>query len=149
MKEILLIPFLFLLFYRPNASINGINQFTEVYPAFGKPQMDWAKNKSGVYFIEENGQIVYIGHSTYNLYKTITRHFQTWQPTQYRATYTPGANRYRVKAILTTPNEAANLEARLIKQHKPRDNRNSLEFDWQPQNPEDVELLETFEEAPF
>lgn len=151
MKELLIISFLFLVAGR-TSGINGINVFTEVYPQYGKPQMNWAKNQTGVYFIEENGQIVYIGHSTYNLYKTITRHFQNWEPTQYRATYTPGAAKYRVKAILTDPTEAANLEARLIKQHKPRDNRNSLEFNWEPIKPqteEEKELLTTFEETPF
>lgn len=112
--------------------------------------MAWAKDKSGVYFIKENGRLVYIGHSGYNLYKTITRHFQQWDARQQRATYTPGAAKFEVKAILTSPTEAQILEDQLIKKYNPRDNSNQKTLDLtENYTPEDLEILQTEEIAPF
>jgi len=141
---------LFLLFSQKPTGLNGINFYTEVYPTYGKPLMAWAKDKSGVYFIKENGRLVYIGHSGYNLYKTITRHFQQWDNRQQRVTYTPGAANYQVKAILTSPTEAPILEDQLIKKFNPRDNSNQKTLDLtENYTPEDLEILQTEETAPF
>jgi Uri superfamily endonuclease len=141
---------LFFLLSQKPTGLNGINIYSSVYPAIGKPQMEWAKNKSGVYFIKENGRLVYIGHSGYNLYKTITRHFQQWDQRQYRVTYIPGAAKYQVKAILTSPAEAPTLEEKLINQYKPRDNKNQVNIEYEVNyTPEDLEILQTEKTAPF
>ena len=47
------------------------------------------RGKSGVYIVKNKaGQIVYVGHSASDLYKTMYRHFQSWHdPKQIRVTY--------------------------------------------------------------
>lgn len=81
------------------------------------------KECCGVYMIrsEQNGEIVYIGHSKSSVYKTMFRHFQEWDdPSQYRATYSPGGG-YRVRIIPTRKDRADKLERYLIRRIKPRD----------------------------
>ncbi|AXH73888.1 MAG: hypothetical protein [Bacteriophage sp.] len=79
----------------------------------------------GVYLIYENGRPVYIGYSGSQLYKTFTRHFQSWDdPHQVRITYTKiqaEGMKARV-AICNTAKQAAALEKALILKYKPRDN---------------------------
>lgn len=86
-------------------------------------------NQSGVYFIKSNrtGEIVYIGFSGSNLYKTITRHFQTWNDFfQLRKVYSK--NNYTIRVIFTHPKRAAILEQYLINKYKPRDNKLIKEY---------------------
>lgn len=93
------------------------------YTDKGKPRLKNTWEKSGVYIIKENGKIVYIGQSGYNLYKTMYRHFQSWDTHQARATYN-GKNKrkkYLVRVIFTSPKQAEKLEIALCKRYKPRD----------------------------
>lgn len=83
----------------------------------------------GVYIIKIRDQIVYIGHSQSNVYKTMYRHFQRWNdPTQRRVTYnkfTPGLT---VNIIKTTASEAPKKETELIVKHTPRDNEQKIQL---------------------
>jgi len=82
--------------------------------------------QAGVYFIKENksNTIVYVGYSVSNLYKTITRHFQSWTDIQraVKTRFTYPKYGYSVKIIFTTPTEAALLEKYFILKLQPRDN---------------------------
>lgn len=80
--------------------------------------------QTGVYFIKSNrtGKVIYIGYSSSNLYKTITRHFQTWNDKQ-QDRFVYSKNGYTVRVIFTSMNRAAILEKYLITKYKPRDNK--------------------------
>jgi excinuclease UvrABC nuclease subunit len=80
------------------------------------------QKKAGVYFIKDNtNTIIYIGHSSTNLYKTIYRHFQEWNDRrQFRHIYDKYG--YTVRVITTTPTQAPRVEAYLIQKMQPRDN---------------------------
>jgi hypothetical protein len=83
-------------------------------------------NKSGVYVIIKDKQILYVGHSTYNLYKTITRHFQIWKSSQIVTTY-PQNKEYKIKIYLCSSNFAPKLEILLLKKLQPKDNPKKLQ----------------------
>lgn len=117
--------------------INGQTQFFNVYEI--KPQTDGrtngrfnillrqAANKSGVYVIMKTSNagrssIVYVGHATKNLYKTVTRHFHEWTHTSEQVSYNPKKNNYKVKLIFTRPEAAPELECYLINEFQPIDN---------------------------
>ena len=83
-----------------------------------------AKGKSGVYFIKENGKLVYIGYSSTNIYKTLYRHFQHWtHPLQYVVSYAGKMkhNKYTVSVCYCTPKQAVTLERNFIIKLRPRD----------------------------
>ena len=85
--------------------------------------------KSGVYIVRKKGnkKFSYIGFSASNLYKTILRHFQSWNdPTQRRVTYPK--NGYEVKVLKASINRAAAWEKFLIIKFKPKDNETKLEM---------------------
>ena len=89
-----------------------------------KPAIKSSWKKSGVYIIKQKGQIVYVGQSGYNLYKTMYRHFQSWDSRQKRATYKAKGNKrkdIKVRVIYTTPAQAERLERVLCKKYNPRD----------------------------
>ena len=95
------------------------------YRAERKTNFTTAQNKSGVYIIKENGNIVYIGMSGKNIYRTLYRHFQAWSHSYQRVvTYQSQLkfNDYSVRLILCTPSQAARLEKYLIIKNQPRDN---------------------------
>lgn len=103
------------------------------------PEVRALANKSGVYAIRTRGwlfsTVVYVGEShTGNLYKTLTRHFQSWrrgkqfwrgafQPAQ----TDPGHTYQRAEcevAFQTSPRDRAlALQAAWIDKLSPRDNR--------------------------
>jgi excinuclease UvrABC nuclease subunit len=86
----------------------------------------FAKGKSGVYIIKKSGKIVYVGYSETDIYKTCTRHFQSWNDkTQTRVTYRD-KTACTVRIILTTPARAAKLEKGLIIAYEPTDNPDKL-----------------------
>lgn len=108
-----------------------------------EPYPDWIralKGKSGVYLIrelDEHGEpvIVYVGEShTDRLYDTLTRHLQQWRrwkgfwKGQYGQGHDPGLTYDRgaveVATRVVSPEEAIDLEARLIRRYSPRDNIN-------------------------
>ena len=98
--------------------------FLSAYNDEGKPNLkvlSASLKQSGVYFVKDNKDtIVYVGYSESNLYKTIYRHFQSWNDkTQRRATFPKS---YKVRIIFTTPKRAALLEKYLISKFKPKDN---------------------------
>ncbi|MDR0207017.1 MAG: GIY-YIG nuclease family protein [Bacteroidales bacterium] len=100
-------------------------KFLPPYKKDGKTNFPQTVNRTGVYIIKENGVIVYVGFSGYNLYKTMYRHFQSWHhKTQEVISYKSHmrSSDYLVRVIYCTPKQAAALEKALIKKHKPRDN---------------------------
>jgi hypothetical protein len=77
--------------------------------------------KTGVYFIrnKKTNKILYVGFSGYNLYKTIYRHFQSWQDRrQYRATFDKKNTDYQLQIIFCKPKQAQRLEEYFIKKYK-------------------------------
>lgn len=117
--------------------MNGIygmkrSSFVPPYNSDGSTTLPNVKNKSGIYIIKEDNQIVYIGYSANNLYRTLYRHFQQWTGGRGEAkagtTYVNKMNRhtYTVRAVITTPTQDPRLEAALIEKHQPRDNELKL-----------------------
>jgi hypothetical protein len=116
--------------YRPAPSIGAtkkskfLKPYTGNKTTFGKT----IRNKPGVYLIKSNrtGNTVYVGYSGTNVYKTMYRHFQTWNdPQQVRKIYSP--DNYTARVILTTGKRAADLEKYLIEKIRPRDNKNKYD----------------------
>lgn len=109
-------------------------KFIEPYRKEGnkfKTNLDFLCSKchnSGVYFIKSNrtNEVIYIGYSAANLYKTVYRHFQQWHDkNQQRFVYSKTG--YTIRVILASPARAALLEKYLIQKFKPRDNE--LKYD--------------------
>lgn len=86
------------------------------------------QNTPGVYIIYQGKKLVYIGYSGTNLYKTMYRHFQSWNDkTQVRITY-PDLSNITVRVVYTiSANHAARLEKALISKYKPKDNPQKYE----------------------
>lgn len=119
-----------------------VHKFIPVYsrvPSRGKPgrsNIHFAKGKSGVYLIKENGKTVYVGQSQTDLYRTAIRHFQEWNDKQQpqRITYKNNleSKRYTIRIVLVSPTRAVKLEEGLIKKYRPRDNFEKLSYIDQP-----------------
>lgn len=131
-------------------------KFLPPYAAPGKTNFPATQNRSGVYLIKENNKLVYVGMSGRNLYKTLYRHFETWEHKQQEVTtYKTRLNRhkYTVRVILCTPGQAARLERLLILKYNPRDN--DLKYKGYQLTAFDEKIFETYEalpvqeEAPF
>ena len=110
-------------------SIGEDSDYFKPYRARGQvaSKLGRAFGKTGIYFIKENGRLIYIGYSGSNLYKTILRHFQTWNDAYQsgRISYKEHLDQkdYTVR-IEYMPSEAAKLaECQLINEYKPRDNK--------------------------
>jgi len=87
----------------------------------GKPF--YTAKQPGVYLIYKNSQLVYVGFSSYNVYKTMYRHFQRWNdPTQVRVIYNPNEPGIKVRVIYTTAARSKKLEKALILKYQPKDN---------------------------
>jgi len=102
------------------------------YNADGSTNLTALSNTSGVYLIRKIGNKlpVYIGMSAGrkkkpNLYKTILRHFQSWDDSQTRVTYPKQG--YEIRIIKATPLQAYRLERTLIIAYKPKDNPNQYD----------------------
>lgn len=98
-------------------------------PKTKKPNFP-SRGKAGVYLIKEEGNIVYVGYSSKDLYKTMYRHFQRWDhPTQEVITYAGDLDKleFTVRVVYCTPKQAEALEKALIKKHNPRDNAQKYE----------------------
>jgi len=102
-------------------------RFIKPYLDNGKTNLRETIEKSGVYLIHKKGDVkpVYVGMSGNNLYKTILRHFQSWEDKQTRVTYPKQG--YLVRVVTCTPLQAAKLERALIVKHKPKDNPNKYD----------------------
>jgi endonuclease YncB( thermonuclease family) len=85
------------------------------------------RRRPGVYMIYVNGVLRYVGFSTYDVYKTMYRHFQSWQDsTQVRIIY-PRHPEVKIRVIYTnTPKQAATLERALRIKYQPTDNPQQL-----------------------
>lgn len=81
----------------------------------------------GVYIIFKKNEIVYVGYSGYNVYKTLYRHFQSWNdPVQVRVTYNKTDPNIKVRVIYCNSRKAKNLESALIIKFEPKDNPQKL-----------------------
>ncbi len=91
----------------------------------GKPF--YTAKKSGVYLIFKNSTLRYVGYSSYNVYKTLYRHFQSWNdPQQVRITYSPNDDEIKVRVIYCNNTKAKKLESALIIRYEPKDNPDKL-----------------------
>ena len=101
------------------------------YNEKGKPTFK-KRNVKGVYIIRNKKDILYIGYSGVDLYKTMYRHFQKWNDkSQVRIEY-KNINNLKIDIILTsTKLQASRLEKALIIKYKPKDNPDQywLNFD--------------------
>ncbi|MBN2664800.1 MAG: GIY-YIG nuclease family protein [Bacteroidales bacterium] len=82
------------------------------------------RHQYGVYLIKSKrtNEIVYIGHSSSNLYKALYRHFQYYNDeNSQNRTYYGNKQGYEVAVILTSKKQAPKVEISLIKEYKPRD----------------------------
>ncbi len=126
---------------RPSTKPRNASLVYRPVGASGEPYPSWVRDlrdKSGVYVIREiardgSSEIVYVGQShTGRLYETLTRHLQTWRrwkgfwKGQYAEGHDPGLTYDRdsveVAVRVTSPSEAIDEEARLIRRLRPRDN---------------------------
>lgn len=103
-------------------------QYTPFFDPYEQGRTSWPRfvtdEKKGVYIIRDkrSGQIIYIGQSTSNIYKTLYRHFQNWDdPTQYRVTY-PKQGKEVAVFIVKNAREVLELERYLIIKYQPKDN---------------------------
>lgn len=89
------------------------------------------KGRPGVYFIKENGTLVYVGCSRSDVYETAYRHFQQWNdPRGYeRTTYADqlAFNIYTISVQATLPDDAMDVESAYITKYRPRDNKYKLD----------------------
>lgn len=102
-------------------------KFLPPYKPTGKTTFPETKNRTGVYLIKKNGILVYVGYSENDLYKTLYRHFQTWndkdQPGRISYKNQLNRNNFTVRVVFTTKKRAEALEKALIIKHKPKDNK--------------------------
>lgn len=92
----------------------------------GKPY--YTAQRPGTYLIYRSGRLVYVGFSSYNVYKTLYRHFQSWQdPRQVRVTYDKNDPNIKVRVIYTTAARARKLEKAIIIKYQPKDNPDKYE----------------------
>jgi hypothetical protein len=122
-----------LLATRAAGIFGAIKTKTRFMPVYvdGKPNPNLIrsnKKKPGTYLIKVNGALKYIGYSGSNVYKTLLRHFQSWEDSrQTRVTY-PQRDYVTARVIYTTtPAQAAKLEKALIIKYRPADNPNKYE----------------------
>jgi len=135
------------------------NDFHDVYKVLpttqsnGRTAIREYENKAGIYIIlEENlktkkEEIVYVGHSSYDLYKTILRHFQKWTDTEqnrisYKKRIINKTHNYKISVGITPKRSAKLVERELILMYAPRDNKEKLVFYEQKS---DVEILKQYE----
>jgi hypothetical protein len=101
--------------------------YRQVYKPNGRVNFENLQGATGVYFIRENGRLVYIGYSGTNLYKTMLRHFERWNHRgQEVISYAGSRKAYKVKIIFLPPKKAAETERNMILRFKPRDNTQKL-----------------------
>jgi len=114
-------------------------------PAYkdGRPTFK-TRRRPGVYLIYVNGVLRYVGYSTYDVYKTMYRHFQSWRDsTQTRITY-PRSPDVKIRVVYTnTAKQAAVLERALRIRYQPTDNPQQLiNIDTTPAEDDSIEKFE-------
>lgn len=99
--------------------------FTPPYDKAGKPVFSHAvfSKMAGVYLIKKGAAVVYVGHSRYNLYKTLYRHFQTWNHSQEPVvTYAGRMKDIKVRIFVTSHTAVQKWEKYFINKYKDLDN---------------------------
>ena len=89
-----------------------------------------SSKKSGVYIIKsaKTNKILYVGYSASDLYRTMYRHFQSWNDnTQQRITY-KNRSSYLVRLVFTSPARANKLEEGLRAKYQPQDNPQQIKL---------------------
>lgn len=121
------IAFLLLCRSTSTAGINGMKKTKWYLPYNGdKTTFSNTQGKAGVYLIKKDSEIVYVGYSKNNVYRTMYRHFEVWNANQTVNTYDGKSGDYKCRVLLTTPAQAMKLETALIVKHQPRDNEKKL-----------------------
>jgi excinuclease UvrABC nuclease subunit len=109
------------------------------------------RERPGVYLIKNlpENEIVYVGYSGNNLYRTMYRHFQQWSHSEQPVVTYANKNLadYVCRVIYCTPKQAATLEEMLILKHKPKDNPQKLDFYGSKKTSYQEEVLEKYYEA--
>jgi len=121
-----------------------MDKWESPYTEAGKTNKLFSFKVPGIYLIREKSskEIIYIGMSKSNAYKALYRHFQVWNDRQYRVVY-QDRDKYEVRVILISYQEAIILERKLIKKYKPRDNREFYEYK------EENTMVPEMEECPY
>jgi len=98
------------------------------YPPYKNNKPSFTAKLPGVYLIYKNNELMYVGYSNYNVYKTLYRHFQKWNdPQQKRVVYKKNDKTITVRVIYTTAIRSKKLEKALILKYKPIDNPEKYE----------------------
>ena len=98
------------------------SRFLAPYTKDGKTRFP-ARFKSGVYLIKsKSGEMLYIGSSGVDVYKTCYRHLQNWSSFQKVVTYVNDLENILLRVVYCTPKQALELEKKLIWKHSPKDN---------------------------
>ncbi len=108
----------------PIESLTFLPAFVPTKNKLRKYGLQGIRYKFGVYFIRENGILVYVGMSRSNLQEALYRHFQDWRKSwaQKRVNYLDFNNIYTVACITTEKEEAHPMEKCYILEYNPRDN---------------------------
>lgn len=101
---------------------------TRAYSPYINGRPRFTAKSPGVYVIMKRGRPYYVGFSGSNVYKTMYRHFQSWNdPRQVRVVYSKNSPDITARVIYTnTARQAANLERALIIKYSPKDNPQKL-----------------------
>lgn len=98
------------------------SRFLAPYTKDGKTRFP-ARFKSGVYLIKsKSGEMLYIGSSGVDVYKTCYRHLQKWSSFQKVVTYVNDLENILLRVVYCTAKQALELEKKLIWKHSPKDN---------------------------
>ena len=106
-------------------------RFKKPYRNDGKTNFRESSKQSGVYIIadKKSKELLYVGYSTYDLYKTMYRHFQAWPRSksnwQYRAVF--DREKCLVRIVYLSPGRSIKLERALILKHQPPYNKEKYE----------------------
>lgn len=118
------------------------------------------KYNTGVYLVKDakTNSILYVGYSGSNLYKTMYRHFQTWNDKQQERIKFKKSG-YKVRIIFCSAAQAQRLESYLINKFKPKFNKLQYKAEFEtPKTQNEVDQYYNFkdiitinpgEEAPF
>ena len=118
------------------------------------------KFNTGVYLVKDakTNNILYVGYSGSNLYKTMYRHFQVWNDKQQQRIKFKKSG-YKVRIIFCTAAQAQRLETYLIQKLKPKFNKLQYQADFEQAkstgevekyyNMKDIITINPGEEEPF
>jgi len=125
-------------------------RFRKPYKKNGRTNFPDASKKSGVYIIKKNDKIIYIGYSNSDLYKTLYRHFQTWNDKQSpeRISYKNQLknNEFMVRVVYCSPKRAEALEKALILKHRPKDNKLKYNLYYEESKKSEKEYINSMEQ---